>query len=80
MFYYEAMKSSKTTIVLSDEAKRLVREDSELFGGNISAYVTYLILDAHKHKKCTKITSEGDGNIQVVGDNNKTKAKTKIKK
>lgn len=74
------MKIPKITITMSEDVKAMAKADSELFGGNISAYVTYLILDAHKHKKCTKITSEGDGNIQVMGNRNKTKAKTKIKK
>ena len=58
---------------MSDEVKLLAKADAELFGGNISAYVSYLILDANKHKINFKKTDI----IAPIGESAKAKAKQK---
>lgn len=73
------MKKSNVTIVLSDEAKRIVKEDSSLFGGNMSAYITYLILDARKNRKAKQNIDETNM-VAVPKEKAVAKKKRKITK
>lgn len=45
------MKNKNVTIAISDEAHSIVKEDASIFGGNVSAYLTYLILKAREEKQ-----------------------------
>lgn len=45
------MKKTKTLVVLTDEVKAIAKKNAEMFGGNLSAYLTHLILLADMDKK-----------------------------
>ena len=68
-------------IVLSEEVKNIAKEDSCIFGGNLSAYLTHLILNARKEKKTSNTAKIGNDNEitapVVVGSKNKVNSKTK---
>jgi hypothetical protein len=48
------MKKSPVNIVLTDEVKAIAKKNAEIFGGNLSAYLTHLILLADMNKKNVK--------------------------
>ena len=73
------------SIVLSEEVLQIAKKDSSLFGGNVSAYLAYLVLAAHEKKAASLVATNGKDNItnalsiagSKLGNNVVIKSKTK---
>lgn len=64
------MNKNKIMIVLSDEARAIAKEDAKMFNGNVSAYLTHLIINARNaatEKKPRKLTMKDIQPMQFDG-------------
>ena len=61
------------SIVLSEEVLKMAKDDSSIFGGNVSAYLAYLVLTAHEKKMASLFNVKGNDNVantlQITGSN-----------
>ena len=74
------MKKNNTMIVLTDEIKAIAKKNASLFGGNLSAYLTHLILLAEMNKQTPSIQYSNDnGGVQITAPI-ETKITNKIRK
>ena len=64
-------------IVLTDEVKAIAKKNAELFGGNLSAYLTHIILVADMNRNIQPSVEYNNENVQINGNANKVTKKVK---
>ena len=75
------MKRIAVQLTLTEEAKRIAKKQSEIFGGNLSAYITHLILNAEKEKSHSQnVEYNNENGIQITAPVKKAKITNKVKK
>ena len=68
-------------IVLTDEVKVIAKKNAGIFGGNLSAYLTHLILLANMEKNTqTNVEYNNESGVQITAPIKKTKITNKVKR